>query len=161
MTRQEQFLFRAAQSVNWVAAASVAAMMLLVSTDVVLRFFRSPIPGAYDFVGFLATLAISLSLAYTTVTKSHIAVDFLVAKLPRRMQLYIDAANSLAALIMFLIVTRQSSLYGLYLKATGETSQTLQVPVYPLAYGISVGCGFLCFILAFQLYFAIRRITRQ
>lgn len=161
MTRQEQLLFKAAQSVNWVAAAAIVAMMFLVSADVLLRFFRSPIPGAHDIVGFLATLAISLSLSYTTVTKSHIAVDFLVGKLPRRVQLYIDGINSLAGLVLFSLVTWQSASYGFYLRKVGETSQTLQVPVYPLAFGIAVGCGFLCCILAFQSYAAIRRVVRS
>jgi len=161
MKRQEHFLFKAAQVVNWAAAASVASMMLLVCADVLLRFFRSPIPGAHDMVGFLATLAVSLSLAYTTVTKSHIAVDFLLERLPRRTRLYIDGVNTLAALIMFSIVTRQSASYGFYLKATGETSQTLQIPVYPLALGISTGCAFLCLILFFQLYLTLVRIRRS
>ncbi|MDD5474880.1 MAG: TRAP transporter small permease [Syntrophales bacterium] len=160
MVRQEQILFRAAQAVNWVAAGAVTSMMLLVSADVVLRFFRSPIPGAYDLVGFLATLAVSLSLSYTTVTKSHIAVEFLVEKLPRKIRHAIDALNSLVAFILFLIITWQTALYSLYMRSTGEVSMTLKIPVYPFVLGLTVGCGFLCVILAFQFYTSVRRVAK-
>lgn len=160
MTSQEQTLFKAAQVVNWVAAAAVTAMMLLVSADVVMRYFRSPIPGAYDLVGFLAMLAVSLSLSYTTVTKSHIAVEFLVEKLPRKVRHCIDAVNALLAFALFAMITWQTALYGLYMRTTGEVSLTLKIPVYPFVFGITAGSGFLCVILAFQCYRSIRRVTR-
>lgn len=160
MTKQEQFLFRAAVAVNWIAAGAIVAMMLLVSADVLLRLFRAPIPGAHDIVGFLAILAVSLSLSYTTVMKSHIAVDFIVEKLPWRVRNLIDSFNALAALAIFLLITWQSGRYGLSLKASGETAQTMNIPLYPFVFGISVGCGFLCIILAFQFFISLRKTVK-
>jgi TRAP-type C4-dicarboxylate transport system permease small subunit len=161
VTSRGQTLFKAAEAVNWAAAAAVTAMMLLVCADVTMRFFfRSPIPGAYDLVGFLAMLAVSLSLSYTTITKSHIAVELLVEKLPRKVRHGIDAINALLSFTLFAMITWQTALYGLHMRTTGEVSLTLKLPVYPFVFGITAGCGFLCVILAFQCYLSIRRVAR-
>ena len=78
MVRFERFVLYLTHTFNWIAAGAVIAMMLLTSADVILRLFRRPITGAYEIVGLLGAIVISFSLAYTSVEKGHIAVEFLV-----------------------------------------------------------------------------------
>jgi len=42
-----------ANRLYWIAGSAIVAMMLLTCTDVVLRYFRKPIPGTYELVCFL------------------------------------------------------------------------------------------------------------
>lgn len=135
---------------NWISAASVVCMMLLTCSDVILRFFRHPIPGTYEIVGFLGTILVSFSLAHTSLERGHIAVDFLVSKLSQKAQTHVDRLNTLICTALFSLITWQSFIFALNTKNNGEVSMTLQMPVYPFIFGISVGCGMLCIILTLR-----------
>jgi TRAP-type C4-dicarboxylate transport system permease small subunit len=147
MTRLDRLLTLASRRLNLLACAALVAMMLLTFADVVLRLLRRPIPGTYELVGFLGAVGVSFALAYTSAEKGHIAVDLLVGKLPKRMQLLIDGIASVISGCLFGLVTWQSLLYGLDLKKSGEVSLTLGMPLYPVLYGIAAGCALLCIVL--------------
>lgn len=133
---------------NWLAAAAVVAMMILTCADVILRFFRRPIPGTYELVGFLGALSVSFALAYTSLERGHIAVDLLIKKFPNRVRNFIDGINCLVSAALFAMITWQSVLEAVSLRESGEVSMTLQMPLYPIAFGIALGCGLLCILLA-------------
>ncbi len=146
--RLEKWTTRMSEIFNWVAAAAVTGMMLLTCMDIVLRLFRRPIPGTYEVVGFLGAVFAAFSLGYTSANRGHIAVDFIVQKLPPRVQTIVDAANALICAALFGLLARQSMLYAADLKSFGEVSMTLQMPVYPFVYGIAAGCWLLVLVLA-------------
>lgn len=146
--RIEQWTAKIADAFNWVAAAAVAAMMVLTCMDIVLRLFRHPIPGTYEMVGFLGAVFAAFSLGYTSVNRGHIAVDFLVQKLPARAQSAVDAANAAICAVFFGMLARQCLIYAADLKGFGEVSMTLQMPIYPFVYGLAAGCGLLTLVLA-------------
>ena len=146
--RIERWIANAAEAFNWVAAAAVAGMMVLTCMDIILRLFRHPIPGTYEMVGFLGAVFAAFSLGYTSVNRGHIAVDFVVQKLPPRAQSLVDGVNALVCAVFFGFLTRQSLVYAGDLKTHGEVSMTLQMPVYPFVYGIAAGCFLLTLVLA-------------
>jgi TRAP-type C4-dicarboxylate transport system permease small subunit len=131
-------------------------MMLVTTGDVVLRFFRFSVPGAYETIGFLSALAIAFSLPYTAVEKGHIAVDFLVPHLPRKVRVVVHGINSLVSLCLFALIAWQSLLYGATLKANGSVSATLEMPIYPFVYGVAAGCILLCPVLVLDLLLNLR-----
>jgi len=145
--RLEQWVAKAADLFNWVAAAAVAGMMVLTCLDIVLRLFRHPIPGTYEMVGFLGAVFAAFSLGYTSVNRGHIAVDFLVQKLSPRTQNWVDGVNALICSIFFGFLARQCLVYAADLKSFGEVSMTLQMPIYPFVYGIAAGCFLLTLVL--------------
>lgn len=149
--RLEQWVAKAADLFNWVAAAAVAGMMVLTCLDIVLRLFRHPIPGTYEMVGFLGAVFAAFSLGYTSVNRGHIAVDFLVQKLSPRTQNWVDGVNALICSIFFGFLTRQCLVYAADLKSFGEVSMTLQMPIYPFVYGIAAGCFLLTLVLGVRL----------
>ncbi len=136
------------RSLNALSAAAVMAMMLLTCADIVLRLMRWPITGTYELMGFLAALFVSFALAQTSVDKGHIAVDFLVMRLSPRTQRIVDAVNDAVCIVLFAMVTWQCVIYAAELKASGEVSMTLQLPVFPVVYGIGAGSAVLCLVLA-------------
>lgn len=142
-----RWLGTVSRALNALAGAAVAGMMLLTCADIVLRLGRRPITGTYELVGFFGALAVSFALAQTSLDRGHIAVDFLVQRLPPRAQAAVEAVNSLVAGTLFALVTWQAVRYAASLHRTGEVSMTLQLPVYPIVYGIALGCGVLCLVL--------------
>ena len=136
---------------NQLATAAVLAMATLTTADVILRFFRRPIPGTYELIGFLGAVMISFSLAATSINRGHIAVDFLVRKLPPRAAALIDRLNTVICAVLFIFLTRYLYLYAESARQTGEASMTLRLPIYPIIYGITAGCGVLCAVLILQV----------
>ncbi len=147
MERLTGFVQRLASLFNTVAAAAVVGMMALTCLDVGLRFFRHPIPGTYEIVGLLGAVFVSFSLARTSVDQGHIAVDFLVQRLPRRVQYVVEALNAGICAVLFTVVGWQCMRYAVDLKASGEVSMTLQIPIHPFVFGIGMGCAMLSVVL--------------
>ena len=145
---------------NWLAGAAILAMMLLTFADVVLRFFRHPIPGTYELVGLMGTVGASFALAYTTVKKGHIAVEFLTRRMSEKAQAVIAAGGELVSTLLFGILTWQSAVYALDLKRTGEVSLTIEMPVYPFVLSIAIGCCLVCLVLLTDLYRSFKRIAQ-
>jgi TRAP-type C4-dicarboxylate transport system permease small subunit len=142
---------------NALAGTAVVAMMLLTCADVVLRLFRHPVPGTYEIVGFLGTVVIAFSLAYTSLEKGHIAVEIVVEKLHLRAQAGIEAATSLIGASLFALIAWQSLLYAVDLKQSGEVSVTLTMPIYPFIFGIAAGSALLSLVLLLE---SLRSATR-
>ncbi len=161
MIRFEKIILQIADRANWVSAIAVVLMMLLTVLDVILRLFRSPIPGTYEIVGLLGALAISFALGYTSMEKGHIAVDFLVQRFPEKARMVISVINNLIAMIFFILAAWQSVLYGTGLMKAGEVSMTLQVPTYPFVYGIATGCILLCLVLLVEIMRLLRGVNTE
>lgn len=150
--RIEQWTAKVAEVFNWVSAAAVAGMVVLTCMDIILRLFRHPIPGTYEMVGFLGAVFAAFALGYTSVNRGHIAVDFLVQKLPARAQSLVDGINDSICAVFFGFLSHQCLVYAGDLKSVGEVSMTLQMPVYPFVYGIALGCLLLTLVLAVQSF---------
>jgi TRAP-type C4-dicarboxylate transport system permease small subunit len=160
MLKLERWLHGGVKGISYVASISVMIMMLLTSADVLLRLFGHPIPGTYELIGFLGAILISFSMAYTSIEKSHIAVEIFVERLPRRVQYALEGIVSLISCVLFGIITWQCQIYALDLKQSGEISMTLGIPVYPFVAGIAIGCGLLCIVLLFDFIKSARRVFK-
>lgn len=150
LSRISGWVSQAANGLNFVSCAAVVIMMLLTCGDVILRLLRHPIPGTYELVGYLGAIVVAFSLAYTSVEKGHISVELLVERFPRRLRGLVEGIGTLAGAVFFAIVSWQCLIYGKDLKASGEVSLTLEVPIYPFAYGIALGCAALTVVLIFE-----------
>jgi TRAP-type C4-dicarboxylate transport system permease small subunit len=157
MLSPAKYLTRAGKGFNVLACCAIVAMMLLSTTDVVLRLFGKPIPGTYELVGFLGTLVVSFALAFTSMEKGHIAVEILIEKLPQRMQLAVESLGNLVGMLLFGLITYQAFFYALDIRKSGEVSLTLQMPVYPFIFGIAIGCGLLCLLLISEFIKSLQR----
>ena len=141
-----------ARLLYWIAGTAIITMMILTCGDVVLRFFRRPIPGTYELVCFLGAVAVAFAMAHTTVQKGHVAVSLLVRLFPARIQGLIESITSTFGFIFFALVAWQSVLYGNDLHASGEVSLTLQLPFYPFVYGIGFSAAAVCLVLLTDLF---------
>lgn len=152
---------KTASAFNMLGALAILAMMLLICTDVILRMFRMPIPGTYEVVGFLGALFVSFSLAQTSRDKGHIAVDFLMRKLPATVQFVVYSINELVSSVLFSLITWQMFVYADRLRQSGEVSMTLQIPIFPIYYGIAAGCGLLSVWLIFSFVKSILGVNPE
>ncbi len=141
-----------AKKLYWVAGTAIVAMMLLTCADVVLRYFRRPIPGTYELVCFLGAAAVAFAMAYTSVEKGHVSVRFVVDLFPHKIQGLIESITSSFGLFLFALIAWQSVLYANELHLSGEVSLTLELPFYPFVYGVGFSAAVVCLILLSDLY---------
>lgn len=117
-----------------IGAACLAGMTFLTVADVVGRFFRHPIFGSVELVGFMATLAVAMALPYTQQIKGHIGVEILVRILPERTQKIIDTCTSVLSLGLFALVSWRMAVYAGDMHHSGEVSMNLEFPTYYIIY---------------------------
>ncbi len=120
-------------------AAALVGMMLLTVADVVGRFFKYPIFGSVEVVGFLAAILVAAALPYTYKKDGHVGVEILLRLLPKKHQLKINILTRLLSLTLFCLITWQMFLYAGDIHETGEVSMNLEFPIYYIVYLLAVG----------------------
>ncbi len=137
---------------NMIAGCVLTLMMLLTVTDVILRFFRMPIIGAYELVAFGGGIVIGLSLPLTSYKKGHILVDDFLKGFSKGTRKYIHLTTRLSGLGLFAIISWNMFAMGIDMLRSGEVSLTLEMPFYPVVFGIGVACVTQCLVLFIQIY---------
>ena len=161
INRISAYLNTAAGLFNLISAGAVIAIMCIIVADVLFRMFNFSVPGAYDLVGLLGAVAISFALAYTSIQKGHIAVDFLFLKLPEKAQYILTAVNESVAAVFFAVIAWRTALYAMEFRSGGEVSLTIQMPVYPFIAGISLSSALLALILAVNFIKTLRWLVKK
>ncbi len=129
MNSFQKISYGLSKKLYWIAGAAIVAMMLITSADVVLRYFRMPIPGTYELVCFLGAVAAAFAMAHTSLEKGHVSVSFVVALFPQRIQGLIESITHLFGLFLFVLIAWQSAVYANELRLTGEVSLDSGTPL--------------------------------
>jgi TRAP-type C4-dicarboxylate transport system permease small subunit len=119
---------------------------LLTIIDVLLRGFNKPLVGTYELVAFSGAVAIGFSMPQTALSRGHIYVDFLIAKFSQRVRNAYNLTTRCVVLILFFLIGWNLFKFGWDLQRSGEVSLTLQMPFYPVAYGVGICCFVQCLV---------------
>jgi len=132
---------------NVIAGISITFIVFLTVTDVILRTFRRPIVGTYELVAFSGAIVIGFSLPFTSWLRGHIFVDFLILKFSKKVRNIFNIATRCLVIALFLLIGWNLLKYGMDLQKSGEVSLTLQMPFYPVAYGVGICCFIQCLVM--------------
>jgi len=132
---------------NIIAGISLTFLMLLTITDVILRGFKSPVPGTFEMVAFAGAVVIGFSLPRTSWLRAHIFVDFFILKFSQKGRDIFNIATRCVVIMLFFLIGWNLIKYGMDLQKSGEVSLTLQMPFYPVAYGVGVCCFIQCLVM--------------
>jgi TRAP-type C4-dicarboxylate transport system permease small subunit len=135
----------------WVASVALTSIVFLTVADVILRRFKMPIDWAYEVVILLGAIAIGFSIPQTTLDKGHVLMEFLTGRLPQGWQRILNALTRFLGIAIFAVFGWRIFSYGNNLSKSGEVSPVLQMPTYPVAYGIGVCCFVVCLVLFYHL----------
>jgi TRAP-type C4-dicarboxylate transport system permease small subunit len=135
----------------WIAGVALAAIMFLTVADVVLRLTTTSIIGTYEIVSLLGAVVIGFAIPQTSIENGHVIMDFLTGKLPAVGTKIFHFLTRMMAVFTFLIIGLNLISLGADLKRTGQVSLTLQIPEYPVAFGIGICCFVECLVLLTQL----------
>ena len=138
---------RLSRLLNIVAEAALTFMMFLTVADVVLRSFRRPIVGTYELVAFSGAVVIGFSIPLTSWMRGHVSVDLLTSKCSRKMRDMLNIGTRCLVIALFIVAGWKLIKYGINLQRVKEVSMTLQVPFYPVAYGLGLCCFAQCLVV--------------
>jgi TRAP-type C4-dicarboxylate transport system permease small subunit len=130
-----------------ISGVTLVVMMLLTVSDVVLRMVGRPIEGVYELVGYFSSIVVGFALPFTTWTKGHVYMEFLVDRFPVRTKKVASVLTRIIGIALFAFVAYNLADVGRVLYDTGEVSPTLQLPVYPFAWAVAVCCCMMCLTL--------------
>lgn len=143
-----------------IAGFCMVAVMLLVVTNILLRaVFNRPILGTYEYVTFLTAVTIGLALAHCAVQNGHIAVSFVIEKLPGKIQAAVDVVMNIIALLFWSLCAWQVGKYANTLAVSGVVSPTTQMPFYPFIYLVAFGLVALCLVLLVKVVESFKKVA--
>jgi TRAP-type C4-dicarboxylate transport system permease small subunit len=132
---------------NVVGGVALSFLMVLTICDVVLRYFKRPIAGTYELVAFSGAVVIGFSLPFTSWVRQHIFVDSFIVYFSKKTRNGFHVFTRVLCIGLFFIIGWNLFRYGATLYKSGEVSLTLQMPFYPVAYGVGVCCFIECLVL--------------
>ena len=165
MNIAERGLRKAVSLMYIFSGAAIVVMMLLTTVDVALRLFVTfqarydwtfltflkPIPGVYELVCFLGSVAAAFAMAHTSLESGHVSVSILMRKFSLKTQLIIKIVTGLLSFVLFAVISWQSVMYARSIKEWGEVSMTLQLPFYPFVYGVAFSAAAVCLVLILKI----------
>lgn len=139
----EQGIHTASKWGLWISSAFLFIMMLGVVVDVVMRLIGHPIKGFYDIGEVLMAALVYAAVGYTQFDKSHVRVDLLLMKLPRRVARSLDtlmmfASAGVSGLLTWAMASRAASI----ISSTGQGPVTglLEISHTPFIVIVAIGC---------------------
>lgn len=136
-----------------VGTSILAGMMFLTALDVVLRYiFNRPIPGAYEVIEFLMAIVVPFGIAYCGHQGSHVVVDLLVVRFPKRVQAIIGSVTAFLSLGLLILITWQNLIYIKEQYGSKLTSAVLLIPVYPFVGVVAIGCAAFSLVLLIDFF---------
>ena len=152
---------RLASAGDTVAAVALFVMMSVTVVDVIGRYgFRMPLPASFELteylMGFLVFVAVPLAAVYDENIRINLFDHFLSRTVIRMREV---AFNVLAAIVVLAIGWRVFVLAGKLL-GYGDSTQTLRLPLAPLAYFIAASLGLTALVLLARAARAARGVVR-
>ena len=142
-----------------VSSVVLFLLMLLTTADVVLRkLANQSILGTVELTEFLLIILIFFIMAQTEIMGNHVKVDLVMVRFGRRTQNVVDTLTQLAGFVLVALITWSSFFYAGKMRAAGEVSQDLWIPVYPFVYVVAVGCLVYCLVLLINFFKAIQGV---
>ncbi|MBI4963898.1 MAG: TRAP transporter small permease [Desulfomonile tiedjei] len=139
-----------------VGGLGLGLMMVVTLTDVLMRHLGRPMFGAMELVCFTSAVVIGFAIPYTSWTKGHIIVDFMLEKLSPGTVRILRIITRLMGIALFLFAGYNFISYGLDLIRTGEVSPGFRIPYYPITFGLAVSCFLQAVTLLCDLYTTVR-----
>lgn len=140
------------------AALMVLLMMTVTTIDVTGRYlFNSPLRGAFEITEFALAALIFLGLPLATATDEHIRVDLLDALMPPAVRSLLTLIMDWLSAVVLVVLGWQLWHKAQSLSEDGQVTNTLEVPLTPIAYLMAGSCVLSAIVLILKGLEAMKR----
>lgn len=125
---------------NIVAGVALTLMMFLTVIDVALRAGGYPIVGAYEIVALSLAIVIGFSIPQVSLDGGHVFMEIGLDKFGPKGQMMLKTFTRLLCIGLFIFIGYNLITVGAEFRSSGEVSQTLRLPFFPVAWGVAICC---------------------
>jgi TRAP-type C4-dicarboxylate transport system permease small subunit len=144
------------------AMVAIAFVVLAVVADVFMRYaFNSPIFGTWDLCRLAFTVIVWGPMAMAAMKGSHVAVTFLLEKLPRLPRLGAELIIALVTTGMLGLVSWRLVMQGIVLQTTGTETGTLRISYAPFAYFTAFACAVMALAFLARVPETVGKIRKE
>jgi TRAP-type C4-dicarboxylate transport system permease small subunit len=151
MKALDAVLKRISAILNIVAAAALTFMMFLTVVDVGLRAAGRPIVGVYEIVALTLAVVVGFSMAQVSLDGAHVYMEIGLDKLGPFGQNVMKTFTRILCLGLFIFIGYNLFSVGAEFRTSGEVSQTLRLPFFPVAYAVGFCCFLQCLIFLMDI----------
>ena len=138
------------------------AMTLLITLDVVARyFFNAPFLWGEEVYGLLLFLVLMLSMTYTWDKGGHMRMELLYVNLRGTARTVADLATGLTGIVFFGFLGFQSVRDIDYMRRTNESTDVLQIQLWPFRALMALICAVFVFKLLHFLITGRKEVAKQ
>jgi TRAP-type mannitol/chloroaromatic compound transport system permease small subunit len=157
----ERGIYPVSKLMSRIASVILVLMMLLTVTDVFLRkVFSRSILGTVEVSEFLLLIVVFFTLADTEVLNGHVKVDLVMSRFGGRVQAMVDMVTQLACFLLCGLIAWSTLVYSEQMRASGEVSQDLWLPIYPFVYIVALGCAILALTVLINFLKALLKVVK-
>ena len=144
-----------------IGATILALMMFLTALDVALRYlFNSPLSGAFELVEYMMAIVVPFSIVYCAEQRGHVAVELILARFPRTIQIVVEALVTFVAMLFAIVIAWQNYLYIGEVYDSHLTSSVLLIPAYPFVIPVALGIGAFALMLLVHLIEILSKVIK-
>ncbi len=136
---------------------ALIAIMIIAAVNMLFRPFGYPLTGSFELMGYGSAIITGLGLGFSYEQKSHIAVDIVFKKFPKKVRLFLSSIGNMACAIFFFLVSKKMLNIAVGFKESGELSETLRVPFYPVTIAVAFGLFVLSLNIIYSIYVEIKK----
>ncbi len=153
MERFERFIENVSKTFEWIGVVGYLIMVLVNIIDVVgSKFFKLPLPGAFEMTSFAQVIAIALTIPIGLFLGFHLSIDFIIDKFPKTLKRLLTIFVSILCTVFFVLIFHQTLEYGHSLLISEEIGSVSKIPFFPFAFIIALG------VLPVILFYAVKTI---
>lgn len=147
---------------EWVGLAGLIVMMSITCINVIgAKVFRSPVLGALDIVVISQLIAISFAVAGALIQGRHVAVEFFVMILPKRVEAGVAVVVNILCLFFFIVAVWRLTHHAGYLWEMNEVTPTARIPIFPFVYASAIAFIPVCVAYLFELIKSINQVVKK
>lgn len=151
-----------AGAIAWVAMIAIIVIMAITWVDVLgAKLFNYPVPGLTELVTSLHLMLIASAIGLAELRGFQVRVEFFVQKLPRRVQIVFTAFAAAVTAAFFIVLGWHAYFFGASLIRSGETTGTILIPLWPLAFWLVVCSIPACLVFLGELLHSVSGGTNK
>lgn len=153
---------KASKVLGFASMCASICIMFLITADILLRYFLGhPIKGTFEITGLMLVIMFFFGFAYAQNQQSHIAVDIVISRLPRRPRAILLSFSYLVYLGFTLLITWRTFLYAREVLHIGQTTSILNISVAPFIFLAAFGSLVLCATVLVDLIKTLTQAVQQ
>lgn len=134
-----------------VAGVALYLTMIVLMANILMRWVATPVNGTFEVVSMCAVFVFGLSLGEAQMHGSHVSIDILVKRWPKRVRVLLGAAVAVASAVLFIQLITSLVVYGLNLRDQGAATDSLGIPFWPSVFAVIIGVSGLVLALVADL----------